>query len=265
MCPLQRYISKELTHFVGRGLAHKDEQYSLLVGILTSGWLTHPPHNPLVSGNLSVKTNARISVNEMYSPEVVCFCDIPLSDIEIHVRKYSRFGLSFDKQFLIRKGANPVFYVARNSMLSVLKDTSDIVAPEQAWERLDAEGMGGFFDMVPRWKRFDKMLPEYHDLLDIAAALISRSQSSPGVSGDYKRLFDLRGFLDFQVFAFLKFFDDARSDEDPENFYMEREWRMLGNLKFSLSDVRRVILPESYAASLRKDVPSYIGQVTFVD
>ncbi len=70
MCPVQRYVSPELTHFVGQGLP-EDEQYSLAVKILKSGWLTHPPHNPNVSGNLQVRLDARISDNEMYSAEVV--------------------------------------------------------------------------------------------------------------------------------------------------------------------------------------------------
>ncbi len=78
-------------------------------------------------------------------------------------------------------------------------------------------------------------------------------------------MMDLQRFLGFQVFSFVKFFDDAKSDEDPENFYMEREWRIIGNLNFSSADVRRVVLPESYARRLREDVPSYVGQITFLD
>jgi hypothetical protein len=41
--PTQRYVSLELTHFVGKGLS-EDQQYSLLVNdILKAGWLIHPP------------------------------------------------------------------------------------------------------------------------------------------------------------------------------------------------------------------------------
>jgi len=39
----QRYISRELTHFVGRGLP-LEEQYGTFIKILSSGWITHPPH-----------------------------------------------------------------------------------------------------------------------------------------------------------------------------------------------------------------------------
>ncbi|WDT79667.1 MAG: hypothetical protein MPW14_21460 [Candidatus Manganitrophus sp.] len=46
---------------------------------------------------------------------------------------------------------------------------------------------------------------------------------------------------------------------------MEREWRILGNLHFTLQDIRRIILPESYAPRLREELPKYIGQITFVE
>ena len=64
--------------------------------------------------------------------------------------------------------------------------------------------------------------------------------------------------------SYVKAFDARRSDEDPENFYMEREWRMLGNLNFALGDVYRVLLPEDYAPHLRADIPEYVGQVIYV-
>lgn len=122
---LQRYVSEELTHFVGRGKT-EEEQYSVLVdGILGSGWLRHSPGNEvpgpaevLESGGVSLSiapNDPDISPGELYRPQVVCFCDIPVSDLELHVRKDSPFGLSFLKPFLIGKGASPVFYVAKNS------------------------------------------------------------------------------------------------------------------------------------------------------
>src|SRR5215217_2804320 len=118
---LQRYVSKELTHFVGRGLS-EEGQYSILVdSILRGGWLRHSPNTTqepaeiLERGGVSLTIDRFAPLSEVYGPQVVCFCDIPVSDLEIHMRKYSRFGLSFLKPFLIEKGANPVYYVAENS------------------------------------------------------------------------------------------------------------------------------------------------------
>jgi hypothetical protein len=47
---------------------------------------------------------------------------IPDTDLAIHVRKYSPFGLAFKKEFLIARGACPlVFYVANESPTSALE------------------------------------------------------------------------------------------------------------------------------------------------
>jgi hypothetical protein len=67
------------------------------------------------------------------------------------------------------------------------------------------------------------------------------------------------------VFPFIKYFDDLASDEDEANVYMEREWRVIGDVKFALVDVHRVFMPEHYAERFRADLPNYKGQLTFSD
>ena len=237
--PTQRYVSPELTHFVGKRLS-EDQQYSLLVNdILKAGWLMHPPVDgrqpgevlkgrPLVGGTRVPDVD---STEAAYS-EVVCFCDIPVTDLEIHMTKYSRFGLSFLKPFLVGKGANLVMYVANNSpALSFgLPDSKD-----EPW---------------PRRRVFERNI----ELLE-----------------DYRRKmrgtfpFNLEYFLDMLVFSFIKYFDDSTSDEDEANVYMEREWRVWGDVNFALEDVHRVFMPEHYAERFRADLPNYTGQLTFSD
>ncbi|MGE3623429.1 MAG: abortive infection system antitoxin AbiGi family protein, partial [Bdellovibrionales bacterium] len=108
----QRYISDELCHFVGRGKTD-DQQYDLLVNkILKTGWLTHPPHhNAAIPRTAGLDLSKPISTDEAIKYQVVCFCDIPVSDLSIHIKKYGKFGLSFKKSFLIDRGACPVFYI----------------------------------------------------------------------------------------------------------------------------------------------------------
>ena len=77
--------------------------------------------------------------------------------------------------------------------------------------------------------------------------------------------FDVQFFLDYNVFSFLKVFDGSLPDDDPENFYMEREWRVLDNSQFAIDQVHRVIIPQTFAQRFRKDVHAYSGQVTLVD
>lgn len=262
MAGSQRYISKELTHFVGRERP-ENEQWSLLVKILKSGWLTHRPHDQETSYSLIVNPGAKISQNEMYSPLTVCFCDIPVDDLEIHMSKYSRFGLAFLKSFLVKAGANPVFYVARNSIVRTWPDLSDRA---KIVERACAGDPFEIFEQIPRGVHFDNMLQKYHQFyFDLRDASNPSGAESAEESTDFRRFHDLRWFFEFHIFSFLKVFDDAKIDDDPENYYMEREWRIIDNLRFELKDVRRVILPESYAKRLREEVPDYFGQVTFAE
>ena len=219
---LQRYVSKELTHFVGRNLPCEEKRYRLLLKILKEGKLIAP--NPpfgirgsseKVSRNLVV--NAAVPFSEgAYHPQVVCFCDIPVGDLGIHMGKYGNFGLSFEKSFLLKNGANPVFYIATES--TFFTETN-------------------FDDMIERFRSsFGKQM---------------RS------SADHKESLEIERFIDFQVFSFMKEFGKATEDDSEKNYYMEREWRVWGDVNFELSDVFRIILPKSYVGRLKKEPVSY--------
>lgn len=234
MGDLQRYVSDELTHFVGRGRP-EEEQYRLLVDVLRSGFLS--PEGAHVEGHLLVDAERPLSSNESYEPEAVCLCDIPVGDLAIHIRKYSPFGLSFPKTYLAERGATPIFYIAGDARLD---------APDGSKTRAD---------------RFDRMAREHHALRDEAASLAEHADER--VRAFARRVEAYAHFLDFEVYSYAKFFSYPTREDAAENFYMEREWRLLGSLRFSLRDVRRVILPEAYAERLRQDVPEYHGQVIF--
>jgi hypothetical protein len=235
--PTQRYVSHELTHFVGKGLS-ENQQYSLLVNdILKAGWLMHPPiddrqpsevlrGSPLVGGTHTPD----VDDTEAVYWQGICFCDIPVTDLEIHMTKYSRFGLSFLKPFLVGKGANPVLYVANNSP-ALPFGLSGTRSGDEVWPRRRV------------FKGNIELLEDYRDKFPLT----------------------LKFFLDMLVFSFIKYFDDSTSDEDEANVYMEREWRVLGDVNFALADVHRVFMPESYAEHFRADLPNYTRQLTFSD
>lgn len=260
MPKVQRYVSEELAHFVGRGKA-LDDQYSLLVQILRSGWLTHPPHNPNISGNLSINTAAKLSTNEMYSPEVVCFCDIPIEDLHIHTSKYSRFGLCLHKDFVTRQGGTPVLYLPRNARVRASRDLSH----DQLIAALSKGGVKEMYEEIPLGELFDRKVPEYHALMGLFRRLIMDTMQTSGVPDEHRRLNELLQFLDFRLLSYIKFFYHSLPDDDPDNFYMEREWRVVGNVCFGLDDVRRIFIPPDYARRLRADLPDFSGQVAFVD
>src|SRR5437879_5919630 len=117
----QRYVSKELTHFVGRGLSSQEEQYALLVHqILVKRRLGRPDMvDNIVSPEgftISTSTGEKICCNTMYEPKMVCLCDIPVADLSLHIRKYSMFGLAFKKGYMLERGATPVFYASATSI-----------------------------------------------------------------------------------------------------------------------------------------------------
>ncbi len=259
---LQRYVSDELTHFVGRSLLGDLEgQYEILLKIVRTGWLTHPPHNQHsdLSG-FALSAYGSISKNAMFRPQMVCFCDIPVEDLGFHAGKYGQFGLSFKKTFLAGRGANPVFYIARNSVTYGPRNLSraDPERPKIYEATLEQGTRAEHFDavIVADWEIQGRLWSKIRDYTS---------------GGDLEQLEELRvrdshvrRFLMHQVFVYMKFFDETLSEENPENYYMEREWRVNGNIQFALSDVMRVILPEPYSKRFRTDVPGFYGQLTFI-
>lgn len=239
----QRYVADELTHFVGRGRSEA-EQYALLVEVLRTGRLRPDPPLADPPGDLLVDLARPLSGNDAYRPDAVCLCDIPLGDLDIHIRKYSPFGVAFRKAVLVERGASPMFYVAARS-------------------RTRAPGADGADGARTRAERFDEAARGYHSLQQEALARLAEGDAPAREREFLERFLRLADFLDFEVFSYAKFFDSPAPDEDPSNHYMEREWRVLGEVRFSLDEVTRVVLPSRYARRLREDVPEYAGQVVF--
>ena len=99
MRSVQRYVSDELTHFVGRAIVQRGgdpdemaaEQYRVLVSILESKKLLPSSLDPGGGPHPGVATsfNPKAALAEMFVSEVVCFCDIPVEDLGLHITKYA--------------------------------------------------------------------------------------------------------------------------------------------------------------------------------
>lgn len=232
---IQRYVSNELTHFVGRHLLAEDEQYSLLINIIRSGKLGANDGQREYAINLTTT----FEEGKMIIPSVVCFCDIPLQDIGLHSQKYSKFGISFPKGFPIEQGANPVHYIAINSKTG-----------------MEQRDKGSFFsDRLKMYFEFDGELTKY---------LYSKHLQGQETGELNKKALHIFYFLCEEIFSFLKPFKVGLADNDPDNYYMEREWRLHGKLSFSINDIYRIFIPEKFASQLKKDLADYSGQVHFL-
>ncbi len=244
---LQRYVSDELAHFVGRRhLGHQEAQYDLLLKILTDGQL-HPGGAEEYAGleMWSAIGQSHLCDEDMFFPPVVCFCDIPPDDLGIHMAKYGQFGLAFTKEWLVARGANPVFYVAAGASPVAVGEGE---AP------------------VPRADHFNKSITALFEALyefDDDPHAEAGSDDAPCVQLHDRVHHLAHFFLTYHVFSFMKCFDPALPENDERGFYMEREWRVLGSVEFDLDDVTRVVLPPAYARRFRSDMPHYAGQLSF--
>ena len=270
---LQRYISKELSHFVGRGL-DEESQYQLLIEILQSGWLTYPPHNPQINmRQVFIDEYKKLSKNEMYRPSMICFCDIPVGDLKLHIRKYSPFGIAFSKDFIIDHGGAPVFYLPLSTQARKIKRLSgermnELLASALAKGNVSIEPEDEDWEIKNIGDYFDEMTKMYQELLDLINALMNKNPDNQEPANNLERIYnltDFRVFLDFYFWSYLKFFDHSLPEDHPDNYYFEREWRMLDNLNFTIGDVKRVFIPEKYAEKFRRDFPECSGQLTFVE
>lgn len=54
------------------------------------------------------------SLSNCYTP-MVCFCDIPLSQVHRHVDRYGKYGVGMKVDWGIKKDVNPVTYVSKDS------------------------------------------------------------------------------------------------------------------------------------------------------
>jgi hypothetical protein len=256
----QRYVSRELTHFVGRacrrsdGEFDEDAQYDLLVQILRDGCLLHRLDAPDGPSRVSFLGNGSFLERTMIAVDAVCFCDIPAADFAIHMEKYGRFGLGFLKSFMVTRGANPAFYIASDSTISPDEPTAVLLGHESPvstlgtlMERLIRE------QMVGDYRQLDLALSEGKETIDAATRAVLAKASLFGSM--------IRGhFLSYCVP-----FDSTSTEAAEKNYYMEREWRVTGRVCFNLDDVCRVILPSGYAKRFRSDLPAYAGQITFAD
>jgi hypothetical protein len=268
----QRYVSTELTHFVGARLATAEEQYSLLATILRSGVLKVPGQSDVVATlgpdgtrrttvtrSMTVVHGKRLSSNAKYSPSIVCFADIPVDDLGLHIFKYSSFGLSFLKDFLVRCGATPVLYVAAQSSTNVRNPLANDGMNHGLLQQLALEWKnGGHRENFTRAEVFDAAEQELSALLPFAPEGRAGAAPAPTAPGSI-----LREFLFSELFPFIKFFNPDLDEGDPENYYMEREWRVVGPVKFELENVERLLVPRALRTRLYQDFPDFRGQISF--
>ncbi len=246
---LQRYVSPDLTHFVGASLNSQRKQFALLKKIIRQGVLQARPRRKRMPPNMFERekdADRTLSSNEAYKAPIICFCDIPLADLYLHMEKYSKFGIAFRKPFLTEHGASPVMYVpinARPSLLHFHEPKPDLPAPTR-----------GISSQKVAFDRFWKYLNSLHQKI--------QAHDDADLHREWQRVTE---FMDASILSHLKFFDHRLYDDDKENYYMEREWRASKDVEFELTDIQRLIIPTAFSWRLRCAFPEYDGEILFAD
>jgi hypothetical protein len=168
----------------------------------------------------------RLSGNAKYTSSVICFCDIPEGDIGLHAKKYSPFGLAFPKWFLVPQGATPVMYIASQAI------TDEPIHPERKLTRAE------FYDTAEQ---------------DYCRNIIG-VYPKPLKGGAWNSRRAFHRLVEHYIFPFMKFFEAGRSDADPDNFYMEREWRLLGVATFRTADIARIYVSPAFRQRALADI-----------
>ena len=86
---------------------------------------------------------------------MICFCDIPLSNIKNHIEKYGDYAIGMSIEWAIEKKINPVLYLKDGSMLSnQLQQISNLVM-EKSQQSPNNETIFPFTDILRYIKPFN--------------------------------------------------------------------------------------------------------------
>lgn len=234
------YTSDELVHLVGSSHPSDDEaNFETLKLIVESGEI----RTRLMeagsgrTGYLTKRSGSLVDESRL-DPNVTCYADIPRRSLAIHVTKYGRFGLSFDRAWMAHQGARPVMYVPKRR-----DEFFSAIGGSQLLRDLDAihEGL---------LQHCEKQLEGVNRA--------SRRMRAMGTMprGELSVLAATKTALELYLMAFIKPFDVQLARDDPKSFYMEREWRKFGNLQFEAKDVVAVYVAPGHLARAKLAFPS---------
>ena len=249
------YVSDELTHFLGRALLDHQRRYTLLREVVRTGWLKTSHRDQLGPGFVGQSDGQKaLSGNDAIKCTSVCFCDIPVKALAVHMKKYGPFGVAFAKQLLLRSGATPVHYVARNA-----RHRGVGIGPRTVGDWFDqlrkelqniAHDLGSYVEM--------------HDGRPQFLAKLSPPDTPPGhrLMGQVSAL---QNELEFQAFGQLKFFTAGTCRERSGQFLYGEGMASTRGPGVCYGRHRSTHRPREFVDPFRADVPQYSGPITLAE
>jgi len=88
---------------------------------------------------------------------MVCFCDIPLSQVKKHLKTYDEYGIGMSREWVISMKLNPVMYIRTGSDLSqwLYRMIENIAKLSAAEDPIAREIKGGLLFMLKHIKPFE--------------------------------------------------------------------------------------------------------------
>lgn len=245
----QKYISSTLYHFVGRNADGKEACFEILRKVLDEQVLKFDPLGKYPDAVPTFLNETIESFGEISNIPAVCFCDIPFTELAIHTDKYSKYGLGFKKDALLPKGVRPIWYIPKGGY-------SAIATSESIESRFPKE-------LKQLFETTSTVIRKLWE--DVPDSTIEKNQLSadPEVQRCLELLNSTHFFLLAEIAWYFKFYDSSLSNEDPKNYYFEREWRKVnGNVDFEYDEIEEIVIPtKDYVPNLNDAYPNLSDRV----
>lgn len=236
-----KYASDELFHFVGHASPDDNESNYIKLRLVLNGCcISHYPHDSSW-GETGYRTtlDCKLETEELIVPSVTCYADIPFDALSIHISKYGRFGLALPSGLLTSFGARPVTYI-----------------PTRSDDWRSVHGSTLLRDIEAIVKGFSEHVVEKQPARNSEVRSLGKKPNNAQAA-----ISALQSMIFKEFLAFIKPFNSELSHNDPNNFYMEREWRKYGNMKFEPDQVSRIVVAKGYKERAQSDYPEYRGKI----
>lgn len=131
---------------------------------------------------------------------------------------YGKHGIAFKKDFLVKQGVRPITYIPYEARVQRNQNTA-------------LEDKGQFKGCSIE----EYFLSRSNELRDAPASL--------GKTGANKnQIAKLTNIFNAHILGYMKFFDHTL--EEKHNYYLAREWAVVGNVCFKLEDIDYLIVPD---------------------
>ena len=173
---------------------------------------------------------------------MVCFCDIPLSQIGSHVQNYGPYAIGLSKRWAENKGINPVMYELPDSnAVSTIRECLDITIPDLIGQNLDSQEVNKKMMVLGEYIRY---------FLSYLKPYAGQKWDSNGFGGDIIRFYDEREWRYIPEYiemknnslrSFILKEDFVDMDKRVEfNAKLERSFK----LKFEPKDIKYIIVKD---------------------